>query len=176
MECDANDEQQCHEFCENVIKQEKQLDFLINTIGGYHPKKLIQDTSKALIEEQLMLNFYSTFYFTKHALEMMKLGNFGRVVSIGAKPAVETTSGKFAYSFSKAGVVNLMQTLAFEFKDQDFTFNTIVPNIIDTRANRESMPKADFGKWLKPEVIAEKCLELVGDEKKKYNGEVIKMY
>jgi len=175
MECDADDENQCREFCENVVKQEKRLDYLVNTIGGYHPKKMITDIDEALIEQQLRLNFYPAFYFTKHTLTQMKINNFGRVISIGAKPAVETTPGKFAYSFSKAGVVNLMQTLAVEFKDQDFTFNTIIPNIIDTPANRESMPKADFGKWVKPEVIAEKCLELVGDEGKKINGEVIKM-
>jgi NAD(P)-dependent dehydrogenase (short-subunit alcohol dehydrogenase family) len=69
-----------------------------------------------------------------------------------------------------------MQTLAAELMDSDFTFNTIIPNIIDTPANRESMPKADFSKWIKPEVIAKKCLECCSDEKKSLNGEVIKMY
>lgn len=176
IECDASDEIQCHEFCENVLKQEKRLDYLVNTIGGYHPKKMILDTDKQLIEQQLLLNFYSTFYFTKHALAHMKINNFGRIVSISARPAVETTAGKFAYSFSKAGVVNLMNTLALEFKDQDFTFNTIIPNIIDTAANRQSMPKADFSTWVKPETIAEKCLALAGEDGKKLSGDVIKMY
>jgi NAD(P)-dependent dehydrogenase (short-subunit alcohol dehydrogenase family) len=176
MECDASDESQCSEFCGNVVKQEGRIDYLVNTIGGYHPKRTIPDTDKELIEQQLMLNFYTTFYFTKHALMHMKENKFGRVISIGAKPAVEITSGKFAYSFSKAGVVNLIQTLAIEFKDQDFTFNTIIPNIIDTPANRESMPNADFSKWVKPEDIAEKCLYLISDEGKNINGEAVKMY
>ncbi|HEY3250722.1 MAG TPA: SDR family NAD(P)-dependent oxidoreductase [Ignavibacteria bacterium] len=176
IECDATDEDQVREFCENVMKQEKRINYLINTIGGYHPKTTIEDMSTALITSQLQLNFYPAYYFTKYALTLMKQNNFGRVVSIGAKPAVEITSGKFAYAFSKLGVVNLMHTLALELKDSNFTFNTIIPNIIDTPANRESMPKADFSKWVKPEVIAEKCLELVSDEEKKVNGEVIKMY
>jgi NAD(P)-dependent dehydrogenase (short-subunit alcohol dehydrogenase family) len=161
IECDAADENQCSEFCESIIKQEKRIDFLINTVGGYHPKKEIIDMDKSLLEQQLMLNFYTTFFFTKHALSNMKANGFGRVISIGAKPAIETTSGKFAYSFSKSGVVNLMQTLALEFKGLDFTFNAIIPDIIDTPANRKSMPNADFSKWASPSAIADKCLELI---------------
>lgn len=176
IECDANDEDQVRVFCENVMKQEKRIDYLVNTIGGFHPKTNIEDMSTALVTGQLQLNFYPTFYFTKYALMYMKQNNYGRVISIGAKPALEASSGKFAYAFSKAGVVNLMQTLALELNDQDFTFNTIIPNIIDTPANRDSMPKADFSKWVKPEVIADKCLECCTDEMKDINGDVIKMY
>src|SRR3990170_834822 len=164
------------EFCENVMKQEKSIDYLVNTIGGYHPKKVISEMESKLIDDQLRLNFYPTFYFTKYALTHMNINNFGRVISIGAKPAIESTAGKFAYSFSKSGVVNLMNTLALEYEDKDFTFNTIIPNIIDTPANRQSMPNADFNTWITPEATAEKCLELVGDEGKKDNGKVVRMY
>jgi len=173
IECDASDENQVSEFCENVIKQEKRIDYLINTVGGYHPKIEILDMDTALIVQQLSRNFYTTFFFTKHALSYMKISGFGRVISIGAKPAIKTTAGKFAYSFSKQGVVNLMQTLALEFKDQDITFNTIIPNIIDTPANRKSMPNADFSNWVSTETIAEKCLELIAGNG---SGDIIKLF
>ncbi len=63
-----------------------------------------------------------------------------------------------------------------ETKENNITANVIIPSVIDTLANRQSMPKADFSKWVKPDVIADKCLELAGDEGKKINGEVIKIY
>ncbi len=176
LPCDATNEYEVKEFCDNVVKQEKRIDFLINTVGGYHPKRLIADTDKELIEQQLKLNFYTTFNFTKHTLTYFKINNFGRVVSIGAKPAIETTAGKFAYSFSKAGVVNLMQTLAEEYKADDITFNSIIPSIIDTPANRESMQNQDFSKWVTPLEIAETCLFLLGDGAISFRGNVIKMY
>jgi NAD(P)-dependent dehydrogenase (short-subunit alcohol dehydrogenase family) len=176
LPCDATNESEVKEFCDNVVKQEKRIDYLVNTVGGYHPKRMVIDTDKELIERQLKLNFYTTFYFTKYALSYFRTNNFGRVVSIGAKPAVETTAGKFAYSFSKGGVVNLMQTLAEEFKEQDITFNAIIPSVIDTPANRESMQNQNFSKWVSPEEIAETCLFLVGDGAKSYRGNVIKMY
>jgi NAD(P)-dependent dehydrogenase (short-subunit alcohol dehydrogenase family) len=176
LPCDAFNENEVAEFCSSVVKQEKRIDYLVNTVGGYHPKRLIADTDTELIENQLKLNFYTTFYFTRHALTHMKANNFGRVISIGAKPAIETTAGKFAYSLSKGAVVNLMQTLAEEFKEQDITFNAIIPSIIDTPANRESMKNADFTKWVSPVDIAETCLSLVGDSAKSFRGNVIKMY
>jgi NAD(P)-dependent dehydrogenase (short-subunit alcohol dehydrogenase family) len=176
LPCDASNEAEVREFCDNVVKQEKRLDFLVNTVGGYHPKRLITDTDKELIEEQLKLNFYTTFFFTKYSLTYFKVNNFGRVVSIGAKPAIETTAGKFAYSLSKAGVVNLMQTLAEEHKADDITFSSIIPSVIDTPANRESMQNQDFSTWVSPQEIAETCLFLMGDGAKSYRGNVIKMY
>lgn len=176
LPCDATNEAEVKEFCDNIVKQEKRIDYLINTVGGYHPKRMIADTETELIEEQLKLNFYTTFYFTKYCLNYFKINNFGRVVSTGAKPAIETTAGKFAYSFSKSGVVNLMQTLAEEHKEQDITFNAIIPSVIDTPANRESMQNQDFSKWVNPADIAETCLFLMGDEAKSFRGNVIKMY
>jgi NAD(P)-dependent dehydrogenase (short-subunit alcohol dehydrogenase family) len=176
LPCDASNDTECSEFCENVVKQEKRLDFLINTVGGFHPKKMLLDTDKELIDKQLLLNFYTTFFFTKHALKFFKANNFGRVVSIGAKPAIETTPGKFAYSLSKSAVVNLMSTLAEEHKEDNITFNSIIPSVIDTPANRESMQNQDFRKWVTPMEIAETCLFLLGDGAKSYRGNVIKMY
>ena len=176
LPCDVTSEAEVKEFCGNVVKQEKKIDFLVNTVGGFHPKRLITDTDKELLDRQLTMNFYTAFYFTKHVLTYFKINNFGRVISIGAKPALETTAGKFAYSFSKAGVVNLMQTLAEEHKEENLTFNTIIPSIIDTPANRESMQNKDFSNWVTPAEIAETCLFLLGEEAKSFRGNVIKMY
>ncbi|MCC6865051.1 MAG: SDR family NAD(P)-dependent oxidoreductase [Ignavibacteria bacterium] len=176
LPCDASSEMDVKEFCENVVIQEKKIDYLINTVGGYHPKKFIAETDKALIENQLTLNFYTAFYFTKYVLNIFKSNNFGRIISIGAKPAIETTAGKFAYSMSKSAVINLMQTLAEEHKENNITFNTIIPSIIDTPANRESMQNQDFSKWVNPQEIAETCLFLLGNSSKSYRGNIIKMY
>ena len=173
---DATNEEEVKEFCDNVVKQEKTIDFLVNTVGGYHPKRNVLDTDKELIDKQLIMNFYTTFFFTKYSLGYFKANNFGRVVSIGAKPAIETTAGKFAYSFSKAGVVNLMQTLAEEHKSDNITFNSIIPSVIDTPANRENMQNQDFSTWVTPEEIAETCLFLLGDGARSFRGNVVKMF
>ncbi len=165
MECDANDNKQVEEFVSNVVKLAGRIDFLINTVGGYYPKKLLVDTDEDLIIQQMNLNLLSTFRFTKNCLKYMSVQKYGRIISIGAKPAIEITTGKFAYGFTKSGVVQLMKYVNAEHEADDIKAWTLIPTIIDTPANRLSMPNADFSKWLKPETIAEKCLEIIGMEK-----------
>jgi NAD(P)-dependent dehydrogenase (short-subunit alcohol dehydrogenase family) len=53
------------------------------------------------------------------------------------------------YGASKAGVHKLTETLAAELKGA-ITVNAVLPSIIDTVANRASMPKADPTKWVAP--------------------------
>ncbi len=174
--CDAFNEEQVKEFIGDVIKREGRMDYLVNTVGGYHPKKNIAEMDTELLETQIKLNLMSTWYFTRHVLDSMIANNFGRIVSIAAKHAIETSPGKFAYSVSKAGVVNLMQTIAEECKDNNIRTAAIVPSVIDTPANRKSMPNADPAKWVTPEEIAETILYLVSDSAKSLRGSVIKMY
>jgi NAD(P)-dependent dehydrogenase (short-subunit alcohol dehydrogenase family) len=176
LQCDAANEDSVKTFIEAVLKREGRIDYLVNTVGGYHPKKNVVDMESELINKMLELNFKTTFYFCKNILRNMLENNFGRIVAIGAMPAVEISSGKLAYSVSKAGVVNLIQTIAEETKENNITANVIIPSIIDTPANRQSMPKSDFAKWVKPEYIAGTILFLLSDEAASFRGNVIKMY
>ncbi len=176
LPCDGSNEFEAKGFVEDVIKLAGRVDYLVNTIGGFHPKRMVADTDSELLNKQLKLNFFTTFYFTNACLKNMISNNYGRIVSIGAKQAVETTPGKFAYSFTKAGVINLMQTIADECKDNNITASTIIPSIMDTPANRESMQNQDFTKWVTPEEIAETILYLLSDSAKSQRGNVIKMF
>ena len=54
--------------------------------------------------------------------------------------------------------------------------NSVLPSIIDTEANRKSMPKADFSKWPKPDDIARVILFLCSDDAKVINGAAIPVY
>jgi len=129
-----------------------------------------------LLEGQLKMNFMSTWYFTRNVLTPMIKNSYGRIVSIAAKPALETTPGKFAYSVSKAGIINLMQTIAEECKENNIRTAAIVPSIIDTPANRQSIPDADPSHWVTPEEIAETIMYLFSDSAKSLRGSLIKMY
>ena len=48
-----------------------------------------------------------------------------------------------------------------------------MPSIIDTQANRKTMPNADFTKWVKPEDLANVVLFLSSDEAKTITGAAI---
>ena len=176
FQCDAENKKEVKDFVENVMKLEGKIDYLVNTIGGFHAKKNIAEMDFELLDKMLKLNFFSTFNFCRHILPHMIKSNFGRVVAVSAKAGLEITPGKFAYSVSKSAVINLIQTIAEESKELNLTANVIAPAIIDTPANRESMSNSDFNKWTSLEDIAETILFLISDGAKTFRGNVIKMY
>jgi NAD(P)-dependent dehydrogenase (short-subunit alcohol dehydrogenase family) len=53
------------------------------------------------------------------------------------------------------------------------TVNGVLPNTIDTKANRTSMPHVDPATWTKPESIAETLLFLASDEAAQISGALI---
>jgi NAD(P)-dependent dehydrogenase (short-subunit alcohol dehydrogenase family) len=68
------------------------------------------------------------------------------------------------YAASKAAVINLSKSVALEYADYHITSNVIVPDIIDTPANRTAMPEADFLQWTSPEEIAKTVVKIIESE------------
>ena len=67
-------------------------------------------------------------------------------------------------------------SLAADLTGSGVRVNSILPSIIDTEANRQAMPKADFSKWPKPEDIAEVVLFLASDLARVIHGATIPVF
>ncbi len=85
----------------------------------------------------------------------MTANGWGRIVNIGAKQALKNTAGNSAYGAAKAAVIALTESIAAESGGDGVTCNAVVPSVMDTPANRDGMPDADFSMWVKPEHVAE---------------------
>ena len=70
----------------------------------------------------------------------------------------------------------LMNALAAETAGTGVRVNSVLPSVIDTPANRKSMPKADFSKWPKPEEIARVILFLCSADAAVIHGAAIPAY
>jgi len=60
--------------------------------------------------------------------------NYGRVVTLGSRGAVQPTGQLAAYCASKAGMVALTQAITDETKGTPITANVVLPSVIDTPA------------------------------------------
>jgi NAD(P)-dependent dehydrogenase (short-subunit alcohol dehydrogenase family) len=61
-------------------------------------------------------------------------------------------------------------------RNENITVNAILPSIIDTPANRASMPNADFSRWPKAEEVARVLLFLASDDARLISGASIPVY
>jgi NAD(P)-dependent dehydrogenase (short-subunit alcohol dehydrogenase family) len=106
---------------------------------------------------------------------MMEQGE-GAIVNVASKAAVEHSAGASAYAATKAAAVALMDSLAEDLRGTGVRVNSVLPSIIDTKANRQAMPSADFAKWPKPEDIARVILFLASEEARVIHGAAIPVY
>jgi len=106
----------------------------------------------------------------------MRQQGYGRIVTVGAKGAVEPNAQLGAYCASKAGVVALTKTIAEETKEMDITANCVLPTVIDTPANREAMGEENADKWVKPESLGKVICFLASEAAKDLRGAAVPVY
>jgi NAD(P)-dependent dehydrogenase (short-subunit alcohol dehydrogenase family) len=148
----------------------------IHTVGGFAAAAL-RDTSPATIRQQLDMNLVSCMLCCRAAVRAMTEAG-GRIVNVAARPALEWRSGAgmTAYTASKAGVAALTAALAEEVAKDGILVNAIAPSIMDTPANRQAMPKADYALWPKVEEVAATIAFLASPDNKVTRGAIVPVY
>ena len=149
------------------------LDALVNAVGGFAGGKPLWETEAAVLDRMLSLNLRSGWALARAAAPVMLAQGRGAIVNVAAQAALAPPAGLGAYTASKAAAVALFASLAADLKGTGVRVNTILPSIIDTPANRTSMPDADFSKWPKPEEIARVVLFLCGDGARVVHGAAV---
>lgn len=159
-----------------VVKQHGVVDALVNTVGGYAGGVKLWDLETKVFDRMLELNLRSGYVLACAVLPIMLKAGHGSIVNVAAKAAVDHGAGAAAYAASKAAAVALMDSLAADAKGTGVRVNSILPSIIDTPANRQAMPGADFASWPKPEELAQVILFLSNDFARAIHGAAIPVY
>ena len=147
------------------------IDALVNIAGGFAFETVAEGDPKTW-QRMYALNVLTALNASQSAIPHLSASPAGRIVNVGAMGALQAGSGMGAYAASKAGVHRLTEALAAEWKGK-ITVNAVLPSIIDTPANRTSMPKADFSKWVTPQELANVILFLVSDAAGAVTGALI---
>lgn len=149
-----------------------EVDALIHCAGGFRFVAIDQFTDEDL-DFLINCNLKSALLLTRHILPSMKEKNFGRIIFVGAKATLNPTAGMGLYTASKVGLNALASSIADEVRHFDINVNTVLPSIIDTPANRNDMPGADFSTWVDPVELAEIIFSLTQPWGKSINGGLI---
>lgn len=178
LRADVTLEEEVGRAVESVVRNRGRVDVLLNLAGAYRGGAEILGTAEDDWEFLMNTNLKSAFLCAKAVLPAMIKANYGRIVSVGARQAVEkkNRAKSGAYTVSKAGVVLLTEILAEETKKFDITVNCVLPGTIDSPENRKSIPGGDFSKWAKPEDIAAVLLFLISNEASVTSGAAIPVY
>ena len=149
---------------------------LVNLVGGFAAGGRVHETPIEEFERQFRLNLRPTYLVTQAALPQMLEAGGGSIVCVGTRAALQPFTGAAGYIASKAAVIAFAQAVAVEYKDDGIRCNAILPSVIDTPANRASMPKADHERWVKPAEIAGVIAHLLSDDCSAASGAAIPVY
>jgi len=152
----------------------------IHIAGGFAFGPL-REATLATIRQQIDMNLVSCMLCCRAAVNAMTSGAMtsgGRIVNVAARPALEwrTGAGSVAYAASKAAVAALTAALAEEVVKDGILVNAVAPSIMDTPANRQSMPKADYALWPKVEEVAATIVFLASPDNRVTRGAIVPVY
>jgi NAD(P)-dependent dehydrogenase (short-subunit alcohol dehydrogenase family) len=149
---------------------------LVNLVGGFAAGPRVHETPIEEFETQFRLNLRPTYLMTQAVLPHLLEHGRGSIVCVGTRAAVSPFSGAAGYIASKAAVIAFAQAVAVEYRDDRVRANVILPSVIDTPANRASMPKADHDRWVKPAEIAGVIAHLLSEDSSPVSGAAIPVY
>jgi NAD(P)-dependent dehydrogenase (short-subunit alcohol dehydrogenase family) len=102
--------------------------------------------------------------------------DYGRIVTVGSRGAVQPAGQLAVYCAAKAGVVALTKAIADETKGTGVTANVVLPSVIDTPGNREAMGTDQADQWVTPESLGQVIAFLASDAAKDMRGAAVPVY
>jgi len=174
---DLSNENETTSFIQTVIAAYTKIDAALMLVGGFAMGN-ISATSSADIQKQVSLNFTTAYHVTRPLFQHMLDNGSGRLVYIGARPAIEALQGKdlIAYGLSKSLLFKLAEYLNAEAKGKNVTATVVAPSTLDTPLNRKSMPDTDPSVWVQPSALAEILEFIVSDKGHPLRESVLKVY
>jgi len=169
-------EDEVKKLVSSIINANNRIDVLINTVGGYRAGQPITQIDEKDWDLMMNLNLKTAFLISKHVVKEMEKQGHGKVIHVASSSGLKGFGNDAAYVASKSGILRLVESLSEEVKNNGINVNCILPSIIDSDANRQSMPDEDFSKWVTPSEISRVMLFLASEESNSINGASIPIY
>ncbi|TYB84761.1 SDR family NAD(P)-dependent oxidoreductase [Oceaniovalibus sp. ACAM 378] len=154
------------------------VDTLVNCAGMRSYEALAEARTKTW-DKIFAVNLLSYAWLTQEVIGDLRASGRGSVVNISSTHAVNPRAGMGQYDVTKAGIVSMTKTLAFEEAKHGIRVNSVCPGLTFTpfhrrRAEEAGRSQADIdleaqggclmGRWADPMEVAYPVLWLASDE------------
>ncbi len=161
LPCDLSDADAVNALPKQATVSMGAVDILVNN-AGMTRDNLFMRMSEEEWADVLDVNLTSAFRLSKGVLRGMMKARWGRIVNVGSIVGSTGNPGQGNYAASKAGMIGMAKSLAYEVASRNITVNTIAPGFIATpmtdKLTDEQKAKIDaqipVGRMGTPEEIA----------------------
>jgi NAD(P)-dependent dehydrogenase (short-subunit alcohol dehydrogenase family) len=140
-QADALDPDQVGGVVEEVARDLRRIDILINAVGGStviaRPAATVDELSFAEWQRLIAFNLEGTFLFCHTVAPVMKRQGHGKIVNISSIAGRGlSASSSSAYAAAKGGIIAFTKKLAYELGPFGITVNAIAPSLTLTERIR----------------------------------------
>lgn len=149
---------------------------VVDLVGGFAAGPKVGEAELADFEFLLRLNLVPAFTLARATMPLLAEAGRGAFVCVSARAALQPFPGAAAYATAKAGVLAFVRALDADYGKAGVRANAVLPSVIDTPANREANPDADWTRWVPPEQIARVIRFLCSDDSAPTSGAAVPVY
>ena len=134
--CDVSVEGQVSKVHQLVEEELGLVSVLVNAAGVLGELGPFEETNHQTWWNTMQINLYGTYLWSRAVIHQMIQHRRGKIINLsgaGTSPRAYYN----AYAVSKAGVVRLTETLAWEVQEYNIQVNAIAPGPVNTRMTKE---------------------------------------
>ena len=131
LPCNLNDMAAVEALPKQAIDALGSLDILVNN-AGITRDNLFMRMSDEEWQSVINVNLTATMKLCKGALRGMMKSRWGRIINISSVVGATGNPGQGNYAASKAGMVGMSKSLAYEVASRGITVNVVAPGFIAT--------------------------------------------
>lgn len=178
--CDVRSDDEVNATFDKVESELGPVEVLVAN-AGITADTLVASMSNDEWESVLDTNLSGTFRFVRRAVQQMGRARWGRIVMIGSAVGLRGNAGQANYAATKAGMVGLARTAAFEYGRRNVTVNVVAPGAINTdmiaavdeKAGQEMMQAIPARRLGQPAEVASLVRFLASEDASYITGTVI---
>ncbi|MEQ8857180.1 MAG: SDR family NAD(P)-dependent oxidoreductase [Pseudomonadales bacterium] len=142
VRADVSDESQVAGFIQRCIDEFGGLDGVYANAGVSGGRKSLTELTVEDWQHTLAVNTIGVFLAVKHAVPHLTAQNSGALLCTASVAGLRANAGGVDYSASKAGVISIVQTVAYQLYGSGVRINAICPGLIETGMTRPTFDRA----------------------------------
>jgi NAD(P)-dependent dehydrogenase (short-subunit alcohol dehydrogenase family) len=166
----------------SLLEEFGHLDVLVTT-PAINVRKRLLDITEEEAERVIALNLLGTFHTIKAAGERMAAGGGGSIIAISSIRSQVVEPGQGVYAATKAGVLQMIRTLAAELGPQGVRANALAPGVVETPLTEQIKNAPDWyeayankgalGRWAQPIEMAGPVVFLASEASSYVTGSLL---
>ena len=179
--CDVSSPEDCEGAIQACVEKFGRLDVLFHNAARLAAPQTVVDLDVKLFQAVINTNLCSLFYLSRIAVPQMRKQGKGTIIATASTAGLAGNYGLASYSAAKAGMINLIRTMALDHAQEGIRINCVCPGYMITpmtqgmqknkAVHAELLERIPMGRGSDPKEVGRTVLFLASEDASFITGE-----